>query len=514
MAADEALCLLGTMVGRTRIAAELDDAKRIAELCAYLPLAVSIAAERAASSPHLPLSDLVEELSEEKRRLDALSETDLGSLAVRASFTGSYRALPRNAARLFRFIGLHPGPDISLYVVAALMDTTVIEARKVSRVLLRASLLEESVRDRYTLHDLLRIYSMECADAEESEYDRRLAVDRMFTWYLTTADTAAGILVPHRRRPPITAEPRVPGVLDHATFQEAADWFEVERLNLLAAISHGATLIDPSIAWKLASCMWVFFDLRKHWIDWLSCTQLGLTVACKTRDLLGQALMLNSLGLAHRDLGKFNEALDYYQRAIQIFVQIENQSGEALGRLGLGTTRRRLRHPEEALKQYKSALEIFRTAADRWGEVETSNNLGSALHELGRFDAAQAMWLNALQGFRELGDRWGEGEALNNLGAASHQRSDLKGAREYWLSALKIFRELGDHWNEGGALERLGVVSYEMGKMDTAKHFLSEARSVFNNLGDPRVALVESRLNLISRASSDLGPLDWPAPTI
>ena len=45
--------------------------------------------------------------------------------AVRAVFSWSYRHLPADAARAFRLIGLHPGPDLDAYAAAALTGGTL-----------------------------------------------------------------------------------------------------------------------------------------------------------------------------------------------------------------------------------------------------------------------------------------------------------------------------------------------------------------------------------------------------
>ena len=116
----EAAALLRRLVGR-RAAAEPAATPTLAELCARLPLALRIAAERAVARPALPLADLAGELADERRRLDLLAAGGDERTAVRAVFSWSVRELPPPAARLFRLLGLHPGPDIGVPAAAALL---------------------------------------------------------------------------------------------------------------------------------------------------------------------------------------------------------------------------------------------------------------------------------------------------------------------------------------------------------------------------------------------------------
>jgi hypothetical protein len=101
-----------------------DDSEELAELarpCARLPLALRIAAERAASRPRMPLSELIRDLRDESALWDALSAEDNPEAdAVRTVFAWSYRALPSGAARLFRLLGLHPSPEFCSAAAAAL----------------------------------------------------------------------------------------------------------------------------------------------------------------------------------------------------------------------------------------------------------------------------------------------------------------------------------------------------------------------------------------------------------
>ena len=112
--------------------------------------------------PHLPLAALAAELAEIRGRLDAL---DVGDPAanVRTVFSLSYRHLPDAAARMFRLLGLHPGPDISTAAAASMAGVPLAQARAALRDLARASLIIESVPGRYGFHDLLRAYAAEQA---------------------------------------------------------------------------------------------------------------------------------------------------------------------------------------------------------------------------------------------------------------------------------------------------------------------------------------------------------------
>jgi hypothetical protein len=118
----DALALLRRLIGG-RVDAEPDAAAALAGLCARLPLALRVAAELASTRPSTPLAELVGELADQQQRLDLLDAGGDPRAAVSGVFSWSYRQLPADAARVFRLLGLHPGPDCDSYTAAALTGT-------------------------------------------------------------------------------------------------------------------------------------------------------------------------------------------------------------------------------------------------------------------------------------------------------------------------------------------------------------------------------------------------------
>jgi len=129
---------------------------------------------------------------------------------VRAVFSWSYTAHNPAAARLFRLLGLHPGPDVSAAAAASLAGHSPPQTRPLLAELTRASLLFEHAPDRYALHDLLRAYAADLARAADPGDQRRAAVGRVLDHYLHTAYTADRLLNPARDPITLTLAPPPP----------------------------------------------------------------------------------------------------------------------------------------------------------------------------------------------------------------------------------------------------------------------------------------------------------------
>ncbi len=139
---DEAWALLAGVLGERRVTAEPDAAAELARLCAYLPLALRIATAKLTGYPRSTIADHAARLAG-AGRLAALEIDGDDQAAVRAAFDLSCAALPAAARRLFRLIGLVPGPDVTAETAAALAGTTRAEA---SRLLDLLALGTRSVR--------------------------------------------------------------------------------------------------------------------------------------------------------------------------------------------------------------------------------------------------------------------------------------------------------------------------------------------------------------------------------
>jgi DNA-binding SARP family transcriptional activator len=261
---DQARALLAQRIGAGRAAAEPGTVAELARLCGRLPLALAAAAARATARPGMPLAALVAELAGAASLLGALQTGD-PLTDVRTVFSWSCQHLGQDPARLFRLLGVHPGPDITVPAATALLGAGPDRAQAALDALTMASLAAEHIPGRYSLNDLLRAYAAEQAEHEPAT-ERRAAIARVLDYYLHTSHAAALLLNPHRVSVPTLALPR-PGVApEHlAGQQQALAWLEAEHQVLLGCVSLAAQTGSDACARILPWAMTEFLDRRGHW---------------------------------------------------------------------------------------------------------------------------------------------------------------------------------------------------------------------------------------------------------
>ncbi|WP_162907924.1 tetratricopeptide repeat protein [Allorhizocola rhizosphaerae] len=408
--------LLARRLDAGRVAAEPEAVDAIIEGCARLPLALAIAAARAAQSG-LPLAALAADLHDTGRRLDTLDAGDPAS-QVRAVLSWSYTTPSPPGARLFRLLGLHPGPDISVAAAASFAGCPPARVRPLLAELTRASLITEHLPGRYTWHDLLRAYATELA-AQDPEPERRTALTRLLDHYLHTAYTAAWRLAPTRE--PFTIAPPAPGTTpEHpADYQQALAWFTAEHAVLLAAVDHAAGF--GTYTWQLAWTLADILDRQGHWHDHAAVQQAAVAAAGQLNDPPTRARAHRNLSIAYGRLGNFDAAHIHLGHALDLTTRAGDLTGQANTHPGpRSVVWRRGRH-FEALHHARQALDLFRAAGHRQGTASALNAVGWYHGLLGDHHQAITACQQALALLQELGDRLGQAATWDSLGYAHRQ---------------------------------------------------------------------------------------------
>ena len=545
----EAVELLKVTVAAYRSGDDENEIAELARLCARLPLALRIAAERAAARPRMPMSELIENLRDESHLWDALSgEDDDDAGAVRTVFAWSYRALPRDAARAFRLLGLHPGPDFSAQAAAAIIAATLGDARRTLDVLVGAHLLGQIGSDRYQFHDLLRAYALDQVRHLDGHGEQQAAFRRGLEWYLHTADNCAsklpgsdpGISQLHLGAPGQGVRPQ-----EFTGPTEASAWFDQERANLLAAVQVAIRHGHDDFAWQIPAALSRAYAETNYFDDWYTTTLLGLEAARRHGDNIAEALLLESLSRASRQSYRLEDAREYAEAARELYHQNGNHHGEvtvlnisALAHIDahrLGKASELLAEAEllcrdhgyratlidvlgnkgyaakeagqfqDAYELAQAALDLAVESRDSKQEFEGTCLLAEASLGLGRHEEA-ARWADRSLAFaRAAGIATMEGFVLLDSGAIQCVSGRAAEALVSYQRSASIHRQLGNRNREARAIDGTGEAYRELGHLEAAARFHRQAVAIFRDLGDSwRAAVALDHLAGVVRELGDL----------
>ena len=458
LAESEAITLLRAIVGPSRVDGEVAAATELAQLCGYLPLAVRIAAVRLAAKPHWRITELVERLHDEQRRI---GEFKAGDLEVRASFALSYDELLPEEQLAFRLLGLIKSPDFPAWCASALIGCeldigTELLERLVDVQLVQATAVGPSGPTRYRFHDLLRHYARETCDAIDSDQERRDASSRLLGAYLDLA--RAGFKTMRPGDPPEFPDGYqvswpVPSRLVRQVQDNVTQWFAQERASLLAGIRQAADEQLGSISWELALAFRPFLNWRGQWSDWETSHRTALEAAENGGDLRGQAMVLRHLGHAYEEQDRWDEALICFEKSLDRF----QRSGDLIG-------------------------EGFAT----WSKA-------FALLPKGALAEAEDLFNRCLTIFREQSIPQWEALALNGLALVYRDNGQFRESSDVLQQSHNILLELKDYHWLARVRRDLGDVLLEQGRLDEALSNFQQARDAFQGFADEQRAAASIR---------------------
>ncbi|MFJ2218087.1 ATP-binding protein [Streptomyces sp. NPDC101062] len=483
LAEPEAVALLRTITADHR-SDDSDQLAELARLCARLPLALRIAAERASNQPHMRLDELIADLRDESALWDALSAGDEEeSEAVRAVFAWSYRALPPAAARMFGLLGLHPGPWISA-AAAALAGVEVRRARQLLDTLMGAHLLEQKAPNRFEFHDLLRAYARDQVRREVSPEGRKDALLRLLEWYVHTADAAQAWIRPEEERLIADLLGECVSPLVFTEYDQAVDWSEHEQANFLPMVRAAEAAGLDAYAWRLPAILWNAKAPSALTADWMVTGKIGLAAARRVGDRSAEARLLEDLGFGYTKINRLADSLSCHQAALAIRQELNDREGEATSLNALGLVHLRKRRLDSAEAWLEQASNLFGELGERGWKAVSDANLALAHYQAGRLAGATECIERALPSHHQQENGNSIGNALWILSAIHLDRGEFQDALRTAEEAVRIALDLRSHVAEGWWLIALGNAHRALTRYGDALTAYQRSAMLHGRLGD------------------------------
>jgi tetratricopeptide (TPR) repeat protein/transcriptional regulator with XRE-family HTH domain len=503
----DAMSLLAAAVGAEFIEAAPGRVGQLVEATGRLTLALQVAAWRIAARHSLQrereLDRVLAELAGEISPMTALDGASSQARQLTAVLTGSYRALPAEARRLFRAFAAHPGAEFSGAVAGALAGPDARDPERALDTIVAVHLAEPVAADRYRLHDLVRAFVRQFA-GDDADY--RAASGRICSWYVHSARNADEELRPRRIRPGLPSLAGGVSPLGFADWPAAFGWLESERDNLAALVGHGVRDGHGAVVWPLPLDMWGYLTQTRRWEQWVIPHQQAADAAAAAGYPSGQGWLLNNLGTAYRHLGAPDAARDAFAAGLAVRQGIGDLHGEADSLKDMALAARLAGDLAEGIRLSEAALAVMSRleVADLSGTASSLDNIGAALTALGRLDEAAEARQRALRLWDDIGgvrDERGSARCIAGLAEIAWLRQDGAGAESLYLRSLSTFEAIADHWGQADTLRALGEVTAQAAPA-RARDYWERARACLEALGaDEAEEEVAALLATFSRAA-------------
>jgi DNA-binding SARP family transcriptional activator/tetratricopeptide (TPR) repeat protein len=456
-----AVQLLTRIVGAERISAQADAVAALCRLCGHLPLALRIVAARLAARPHWSVTDLVERLVDESRRLDELKH---GSMGMRASISLTYESLSPGAQILFRRLALLDAPSFGFWIGAPLLDVSAVAGEEYLEELTEAYLVDAEPNveglTRFRFHDIMRPFARERLAMDESAQDRHMALERLFGALLYLSREAhrreysGDFLLLHSG----ASHWPLPDWLVDRVLTNPLDWYEHNRRSIVFAVRQAAASGMTELSWDLAQSAVALFESHSYFTDWRDTHEAALKAACRAGDRRGEAVMRYSLGSLHMFRQQPELADEEFARAHALFEEQADLYGIALVLRNQAYLDRIGGNLERALTRWEQALVTFKAAGDLIAEAHILHNMAQVRLDLGEEAEARDLLGRAKRICMDLDNRRVGAQVYHRLGDLHLRCGEFKAAADAFQEVLAAVRKSGDQVGECYALLGLGIV--------------------------------------------------------
>jgi len=440
------------------------EADELAELCSYLPIALTVAGGYLNKNVAEPVTEFFRKLSGPER----LKKLKLGERDVNAVFEASYAALTEAQQEGFRLLSVMTASFDRAAALAVIGGEAENAGETLSELLGWNLLVYDEKGERFRWHDLLREFAtnhsvgeaLALANRRHANHIVQVAWESDRLYKQGGSGLLQGLALFDRER----------------THMEAAfNWLlhkdDEESHRLLIALTNGVAHTS---------------DLRFHPHELMRWSEAQSKCARLTGDKTSESHALNNLGLAYKHLSDFHTAIDYYNQSLSIAREINDLRAQANILGNLGVAYKALGETRKSIAFHEQALAIRRQLGDRRGEGADLGNLGLAYAALGETAKAIDYYEHALVIARETRDRRFEGTALGNLGIVHKDRGDFRRALALHEQHMAIAREIGDWRGESNALGNMGTTYAGLDMPRRAIEIYEQRLLIAQAMGDRR----------------------------
>jgi tetratricopeptide (TPR) repeat protein len=215
---------------------------------------------------------------------------------------------------------------------------------------------------------------------------------------------------------------------------------------------------------------------------------LFLSLALERSDELsypeGRATANFNLGRLFYQVGRTEEALQFFAQAVNTFKGMDDALGEARVKLGIARSYFEFDDYIRSLEYARSAMSLFRSAGDSLFIARTEVLFCDLYNKMGNHDLALESCIRSNQVLGKLGDRDDIVSSLNSLGRVYVALSRYNDARTNFFNALALAEQFEDEDQLSATYQTIGQLYYSEGLLEEAIRFYNNALLINLKGGD------------------------------
>lgn len=212
----------------------------------------------------------------------------------------------------------------------------------------------------------------------------------------------------------------------------------------------------------------------------LECWQKALELGRQEKNDQAVSKSLMNIGTAYGAKGEWKKAIQYYHQGLTIEREIGDSESIAECLMNIGDAFFAQEDWSSARDYYEQALELH--DEDDQPRARMLLNMGLSLFSEGSWNEAIRYYQKSFELFKELTDLEGISNSLANLGIAYRNMGQWEEAIQAYKQSLEIDKELGDQVGSATDIMNIGIAFEVLGRTKEAIEHYQESLSIFRTL--------------------------------
>ncbi|MEQ3234828.1 tetratricopeptide repeat protein [Bacteroides cellulosilyticus] len=220
-----------------------------------------------------------------------------------------------------------------------------------------------------------------------------------------------------------------------------------------------------------------------------SYAELSINLSKQLNYQLGKATALRTLGLTYQMTEK-HTALEYYEKALVIFKQINDSNGICNALLTISNVTKEMGDMKTSEESLKKALKLASTLNSPELYLKTLYNTALNLSTKGNYTAALDSLLKTVELSNKTGNHIMMAKSYSSLGIISNIQGNFPKGLEYFYMSLHIYEKENDWKGACSTLINIAGISSEQDENETALSTINQALQLAKKNNNPEMASI------------------------
>jgi Nif-specific regulatory protein len=221
----------------------------------------------------------------------------------------------------------------------------------------------------------------------------------------------------------------------------------------------------------------------------------ALELAETTKDLPMVLETSSSVGWGYLDQGKYENAIEHFEKGLDVAQQLESKHDRASIHSCLGTLYHNRADHRKALEHFAISLELSSQIGDLKGIANSYNNLGIVYRLKDDLVLASESYKRAIDLFSRINDQHGMAAGMSNLSSILELEGKYNEALDYSFRALQKRKKTRSRSGMAFSYYRIGSIYQSKGEIDKAGTYAEKSFQIRQELGES-LGMAHSRLQL------------------